>query len=297
MAEQEFVVLFADVSGSMQLYETAGDEAAKSLVIGLQGVLTTLIEDQNGEVQEIIGDEVMARFGSPNHALSCATAIHKCAEQFSRGRPTALQMRIGVHIGSTIIEQERMFGDTVNLAARVASIAQGEQTIITETLIKRADPHWQRLARKFDVTRIKGKSEPVVIYDLPWHQNDLTVIQQAPSTATNNCGVLSLVYNDTTIELKKHEGPFSIGRALTNNLVVNAEPVSRRHTLIEHVRDRFVVTDKSTNGTHVYLNSGEVIYLRREQLPIWGEGQLSLGAPSNQAAGHVVNFSCRREEI
>ncbi|MBX2885018.1 MAG: adenylate/guanylate cyclase domain-containing protein [Granulosicoccus sp.] len=298
MSEQEFVVLFADVSGSMNLYENVGDESAKSLIVGLQAQLSGLIESHDGLVQEIIGDEIMARFEAPDAAIKCAAQIHQSAEEYGLQQKVPVQMRIGLHVGSAIIEEHRLFGDTVNVAARVASIAQGGQTITTESLIQQAGEEWKKVARQFDITRIKGKSEPIVIYDLPWRSTDLTEIQQvAPQgeTAQTRPG-LTLSYAEQQIQLDEYQGSFSIGRALTNNLVVNAEPVSRRHTTIELVRDRFVVTDKSTNGTHVYLDSGEVIYLRREQLPVWGSGQLSLGAPSNQSQGHVVKFQCIQRE-
>ena len=290
MSEQEYVVLFADIAGSMQLYESIGDRSAKSLIIGLQQQLSTLIDRNCGEVQEVTGDEIMARFKLPDHGLRCAQDIHQCAESFSKEKSVSVLMRIGLHIGTAIVEQNRMFGDTVNLASRVAAIAQGGQTITTEALIKRAAPRWMAHARQFDITKIKGKSEPVVVYDLPSRSHDITAIK--PVVASPEKRGLRLTYHKQIIELDEHDGEFSIGRALTNNLVVNAEPVSRRHTTIELIRDRYVVTDKSTNGTHVYLENGETIYLRREQLPFWGQGHLALGAPSNLSVNHVVHFSC-----
>ncbi len=290
MSEQEYVVLFADISGSMLLYQTIGDESAKSLVIELQRQLSQVVQRNAGIVQEIIGDEVMARFERPDDALRCAGDIHQCAEQYGLDISAPILMRVGLHFGKAIIESNRMFGDTVNLASRIASIAQGGQTITTETLIRQSASHWQAQARQFDIARVKGKSEPIVIYDLPRKQKELTIINPvAPPTGKP---ALCLTYNRRSVELEGHEGQFGIGRALTNDLVVNAEPVSRRHTAIELIRDHYVVIDKSTNGTHVYLDNGEMIYLRREQIPIWGTGQLALGAPSNQAENHVVHFFC-----
>ncbi|MEE9322899.1 MAG: adenylate/guanylate cyclase domain-containing protein [Granulosicoccus sp.] len=291
MSEQELVVLFADISGSMQLYETIGDGPAKNLIVNLQQLLSERIRQNQGIVQEIIGDEVMARFDQPDHALRCATEIHQCAEQYGEAQSTPLMMRVGLHFGTAIIEQNRLFGDTVNLASRIAAIAQGGQTITTEALMQQAAAHWKNVARQFDITKVKGKSAPVVIYDLPWRQSELTTIK--PVTLSTEKPSLTLSYNKRSVNLNDHNGEFSIGRALTNDLVVNAEPVSRRHTTIELIRDHYVVTDKSTNGTHVYLHNGEMIYLRRERLPVWGAGQLALGAPSDQAAHHVVEFNCQ----
>ncbi|MBX2825749.1 MAG: adenylate/guanylate cyclase domain-containing protein [Gammaproteobacteria bacterium] len=291
MPESQYTVLFADIAGSMQLYQSAGDERAKSLIVGLQSELTAFIQSCHGTVQDIIGDEIMARFDDVDSALQCASAIHRKTESYGQLHSTPLQMRIGLNTGAAIVEQQRMFGDTVNLAARVAAIATAGQTIITAATLAGAGSCWQTTARQFDVAKVKGKTKPVVVYLLPWREQDLTIINTSASAGSSTAGTLELHYADKTLELEAHEGTFSIGRAVTNDLVVDAEPVSRRHTTIECVRERYVIADNSTNGTHVYLDSGEVIYLRREQLPVWGTGELALGAPSDQARGHVIRFA------
>lgn len=296
MPESQYTVLFADIAGSMQLYQTVGDEQAKSLIVGLQSELTAFIQSCHGTVQDIIGDEIMARFDEVDSALQCATAIHRKAEHFGQSHSTPLQMRIGLNTGAAIVEQQRMFGDTVNLAARVAAIATAGQTIITAATLAGAGSHWQEAARQYDVAKVKGKAEPVVVYLLPWREQDLTVINTSATAGSSSAGSLELRYADRILVLEAHEGTFTIGRAVTNDLVIDAEPVSRRHTTIECIRERYVVADNSTNGTHVYLDSGEVIYLRREQLPVWGSGELALGAPSDQAQGHVIRFAVKARE-
>lgn len=291
MSEQNYVVLFADIAGSMQLYSRLGDEAAKSLVIDLQREQAGLIESAGGVVQEFIGDEVMARFAQCEDAASVAADLHECALQFSETKDVPVQTRIGLHYGPAIVENDRMFGDTVNIAARVASIAKGGQTITTEALVERLSPAGRLFARQYDTTKIKGKEKPLVIYELTWQRSELTTIKNVRGEVSESS--LTLTFGENAVELDLSTDAYSIGRALTNNLVVHGESVSRKHATIEVVRGRFVVSDNSTNGTHVYLSNGEEIYLRREQLPIWGQGVLSLGAPSDEGVDHVVEYNCK----
>ncbi len=301
MSERSYVVLFADISGSMQLYETLGDSAAKTLVTELQRELSLTVDQCGGSVQEIVGDEIMARFTEIDEAIQCAVSIHQSAESFASKTQSNVMMRIGMHWGLAIVEDGRMFGDTVNVASRVSTIAQGGQTVMTEALIENASRRWQAIARRFDTAKVKGKSEPLVVYDIPMKPDEVTTIQTMVKTGT--VMELLLSYGDKSVNFGSEDGVFSIGRALNNDLVVDADSVSRRHVTIERIRDHFVVADKSTNGTHVYISDGEAVYLRREQLPIWGEGQLALGAPAprpNEAgnafvgagAEHIVHFVC-----
>ncbi|MEE9333180.1 MAG: adenylate/guanylate cyclase domain-containing protein [Granulosicoccaceae bacterium] len=302
MSERSYVVLFADISGSMQLYESLGDAGAKTLITELQRQLSLVVDQCGGAVQEIIGDEIMARFVEVDEAIQCASLIHQRAESYARESESGVMMRIGMHWGLAIVENGRMFGDTVNVASRVSTIAQGGQTVMTEAMIERASRSWQAVARRFDTAKVKGKSEPLVVYDIPMKPDEVTVIQ---TVAQGDAAIeLILYYGEKSVNFGSEDGVFSIGRALTNDLVVDADSVSRRHVMIERIRDHFVVADKSTNGTHVYISDGEAVYLRREQLPIWGKGLLALGAPTQRhcdavsgyagnSAEHVVRYSCR----
>jgi len=124
----------------------------------------------------------------------------------------------------------RLFGDTVNLASRVNGIAQGGQTILTEAVLDHAPPAWQGSVRPFDVTTVKGKAEPVQVYDLPWQTDDLTAIvsDNAPGSAAQPVRKQRLVlsYRDAETDLSDLDAPFSIGRAITNNLIVHATATS-----------------------------------------------------------------------
>ena len=73
-------------------------------------------------------------------------------------------------------------------------------------------------------------------------------------------------------------------------MVVNDTMASREHARIECRRDKFVLTDQSTNGTYVITSDGPA-YLRREETALTGEGKISFGREIADA-DEVVNFTC-----
>ncbi len=294
MSEHATTVLFADLSGSVPLYEAIGDAAAKAIVVDLQSALCNLVIEYGGTVHEIIGDEIMCLFEQAEPAILCAAQIHHVAADYCESTdvslPTALEMRIGVHSGSAIFEDDRVFGDTINTAARIMSVAQARQTITTEAVLSQLPQELRQSAREFDKITLKGKSVPTQIFDVPWRLQDLTQIQHNNSVSTLSC--IELAHADQTVPVTTAECPAYLGRAINSVIVVDNDPVSRRHASIQYLRGRFVLSDQSTNGTYVYPDKGETIYLRREQLPLWGSGRISLGTPADEARDHIIFYHC-----
>src|SRR2546423_3669670 len=92
-------VLFADVSGSTQLYESAGDARAAKAIASCVQALREATELAGGQVIKEIGDEVMATFPSPDAAASAATRMHLAVEALPPVNETKLGVRIGFHFG------------------------------------------------------------------------------------------------------------------------------------------------------------------------------------------------------
>ena len=243
-----------------------------------------------GLVQEIVGDEVMFRFESVDRSVSCACQIQETAEIYSveTGRP--LSVRIGLHYGPSIIEEGRMFGDTVNTAARMADIALGGQIITSEELVRNLRVELRAMARLFDKVKVKGKQEALVVYDLLWKQTNITLISPERVPKIERAPKFVLKYVDQIYKLNTWQMPFTIGRNPENDLVIERDSVSRRHASIEFNRGHFVLIDTSTNGSYVHPDEGESIFLRREALPLWGRGQISLGSSSSEK--YMIHFDC-----
>lgn len=288
---QTFTILFVDVAGSVALYESLGDLEAKDRITRLQERIGAIAAECGGTVHEIIGDELMLRFDAACDGARGALAIQHVVAAFASQTGTRLEVRIGLHCGETITEGDRMFGDTINVASRVAAIARGGQIITTQAVVDELPESLRELVRQFDSAPVKGKREPLLIYDLPWQPQDLTEI--APmALAESVTQTLTLSSGGPDCTLTAGQLGFTIGRDPESDLVVNWPSVSRHHATVGYARGRFVLCDSSTNGTYVTLQDDRVVFLRRESLPLWGKGRLALGAPADEGVGHTIDYLC-----
>jgi len=121
---RQTTVLFADVSGSTQLYETAGDDAAHDAIGLCIGRLSQAAASTGGRVLKTMGDEVMVLFPTADAAANGASEMHAAVDTLPPVYGTKLGVRIGFHSGPVIQRDNDVFGDTVNLAARLVDQAQ-----------------------------------------------------------------------------------------------------------------------------------------------------------------------------
>lgn len=176
---KKYVVAFADIVGSTRLYESAGDDLAKALVTGIQSEIAAVVSRAGGVVHEIVGDEVMFLFDDVNPGVACACQLQQAVESFSAARGLRISVRIGLHFGPAIMDQGRLFGDTVNTAARMAGIARGGQIVVTQAVVEDLTGIRRTLVRRFDQVRVKGKAEELVVFDLLWRLTNVTEIRPA----------------------------------------------------------------------------------------------------------------------
>jgi adenylate cyclase len=89
-------------------------------------VLTTLIQQHNGKVLDSPGDNLLAEFVSVVDAVQCAVAVQKEIKAYNDELPEnrRMQFRIGINLGDVIQEEERIYGDGVNVAARLEGLAE-----------------------------------------------------------------------------------------------------------------------------------------------------------------------------
>ena len=281
-------VMFADVAGSTMLYEELGDRQAKDLIGHALGIAVAATEKHGGVLVKTIGDEVMCRFPSADSAIRCAIAIQESLREEVPGQ-RRLHMRMGLHWGPVIYEHGDVFGDAVNVAARMSAIARAGQIITTQAAINTLSTVLADKARLVDDTRVKGKQNSLAIYELVWEEDNLTALAAAQVSAENS-NVLHLEYRGTRLELPAN-GSISLGRGENCDLFINSPLASRLHGRIESRRGRFIYIDQSTNGSFVLTEDGKSVYLKREELTLYGHGMISLGEAVKTGGEYLVRYS------
>jgi class 3 adenylate cyclase len=290
----EVSILFADVCGSTRLYETLGDQRAQAVIGECIMFMLDVVERHRGTLVKTIGDEIMVRFDDPDDGIRAAMQIQEHNEAGRHYAGQRISLRAGIHHGPAILDDGDVFGDAVNVAARMAGIAKASQIITTGDTVRHLDPELRAMAREFDRTTVKGKSEVLTICEMLWEADDVTTMNM-PSRTQRPAEDVVLVLNIARQEQRISsvvQPVFTLGRGSQADLVVPAPLASRVHCRFEFRRGKFVLVDQSTNGTFVRTADGENVYLRREELLIWGTGFLSLGEEIVQRNEHLIRFSC-----
>jgi len=287
-------IMFSDIVGSTRLYETLGDTDAAECVNQCISLMSDIVRSFNGVVVNTIGDEIMCKFTSADHAVIAANRIH---EVFSAGPmdgfDVKISLRIGIDYGDVVSRDEDIFGDVVNVAARIANIAVGNQTIISEKVLMGLSYEQRTKTRKYDRIAVKGKSDLLTLFEVMREDRDVTIMRSSiTSTYANLVQSLHLVYQGKSVTVQSNSKPFVIGRSITSDLVVDADLVSRIHAHCAYRRGKFILIDQSTNGTFVKTAEGREVYLRREEIPLVGRGVISLGESSRADNGQILQFIC-----
>ena len=133
-------ILYADVAGYSRL--TGADEVGthKQLSEGLD-LISGGIESAGGRVVHYAGDAVLAEFSSGVAAVEAAVDIQKRLDSRSAGVPDdqRLSFRIGVNLGEVIVDRDDIYGDGVNVAARLESLAEPGGLCISEDVYRQID--------------------------------------------------------------------------------------------------------------------------------------------------------------
>lgn len=270
-------VMFADICRSTDLFSELGDTAAAEIIQQALKSASLIIESNSGKVLRTQGDDVLCLFGGPAGAFKTALEIHRNARTLFSGIATGLEMRIGIHTGPVLLSAKEVLGDTVNITARLCNFAKGGQTIASSFAAKslRTDP--PGLFRSLGDVQLKGKPEPLVLFELLDRDQQDEITQVGPVRRTEPASSrLSIAFNGRAITLDFRLVRFLLGRHDDCDLVLNNPLVSRHHAEIRYLGKDFVLTDFSTNGTLV-IRDGRRRMLQHSQLALRGRGSIFLG--------------------
>ncbi len=277
----ESTILFADISGSTKLYETLGDEAALVLVGDCLQLLHLLGQKFQGQVVKTIGDEIMIRFPNPSLAAQAAFEMQDQATLFFLNRKVVSGLKVGFNHGA-VIEQEDgdVFGDAVNVAARMVQLAKRNQILTPVETVQQIDPGLPLQKRLVDRTLIRGKQEPVEVYEILVHASDATIVGGAvtPPVEPPTAMRLRLQFRDEVRYLDEQNHSLSLGRAPDNDLVIRSDQVSRQHGRIEFRRGKFILVDQSANGTHIKPRGEPPLHIRRDEFILQNQGTIHPGS-------------------
>lgn len=292
-------IIFSDIAGSSLLYKQLGDDKANTAISRCVAMMSEQVRRHHGVVVKTIGDEVMARFESAEKACAAGIAIQLNAHNDANG----LNIRIGAAYGTAILKNNDVFGEVVNDAAAIARVAKAHQFLVSQAFANEiGDLNDTFTLHPFDKIAMKGSQQISVIHRVDWEPSDVTfnatqVIEVGVMPQMPKIPQIDITYlrHDSILashSVKPNDTPFCVGREKQIcKLAVPTTFASRDHFNIEHRRGKFILTDRSTNGTYIKEDGTETVYLRREEMPLRGSGIISMGQPPGEAE-HIIRFQC-----
>ena len=291
---EKLAVLFADICGSTALYDKLGDNMARRLIAQCIAKMAVEIAAHSGTLIKTIGDEVMCIFPRVEDAMNAACAMQRTVEHTDFESSVPMHIRVGFNYGEVIREGGDVFGDTVNVAARVAAITRASQIMTTQAAVNALPPDLRERTRQIMRTEFKGKQEQFDISIVIWEMDDMMstrigtpVFRKSP----DNIDEMSLRYRDRSIRVNKERPSVVLGRGETSDIAVQNGFASRQHIRIELRFGKFVAVDQSTNGTYIRFSDGSTVCLKREEMILRGSGSISLGQSYAENPGELVEFS------
>ena len=178
MKQSVRTVVFADLTGSTGLFESAGNMAATQIVTDCTHTLGRHLARAGGHVVKYLGDGVLVLFDDAVAAVEAASHMQDLLQEFVP--PGMLRSSLGVKTGierGPIVEHDGdCYGDAVNVAARLSDRAQAGETLIGESVFACMPEPLRIACHSLDRISIKGKAEPMRVWRIDWARTAETTL-------------------------------------------------------------------------------------------------------------------------
>jgi hypothetical protein len=246
-----------------------------------------------------IGDEVMCVFPSADLAVLAASDMQT---QVAAAKPGnhPVSIHVGLHYGPVLVEEDDVFGDTVNIAAYLAAVATPEQILTTEATERSLSAALKSCVRPIFHTVLKGAEAETKVYQVLWRTDNVGLTDvnlHSGKIIPGDTGSLVLTLGEERVRVDQWRIGILAGRSKECDFVVSDKFASRKHFTIKLVRTHFYLFDHSINGTFVSLESGEEVHVLRRELLLDGSGEVCLGHSRTEQPAEVISFERDRRSM
>jgi len=172
--KKDIVIMFCDIAGSTSFFENYGDIEGRAMVKRFTSLAFPIIKSHKGRVIKTMGDGILASFDDPFSACECAIELQNKIWNVNKQKESKYQLlvRVAMHYGKVVIDQDDVYGDVVNVAARVESKTKAQQIFISEPLFDKVKEKAKLEFFSAGNFSFKGKSKPVQLFRLRWGEHE-----------------------------------------------------------------------------------------------------------------------------
>ena len=248
-----------------------------------------------------LGDGMVCAFKDADDAFRAACEIQEAALAAETGEAPKLTIKVALNWGTVVTERGDVFGDTVNVCARLVSLAGPHHVLTTQETVDTLSQPLRSRCRHLYPLSVRGRVEKVEVSEVLWRFDDPDVTEELSRSALKAAvrvdWILKLTYSgDTTVV--EPSGSIRLGRGQANDVVVPSSLASRVHARIYGRGGNFVIVDQSANGTYVAIDGHtRELQLRREEAVLGERGYIGLGGPASGTGDHVLRYRLERRKL
>ena len=251
-----------------------------------------------GVIVKTLGDGMVCEFREPDAAFRAACAMQEAAGRVDAKDKGGLKIKVGYTFGPVVLKDNDVFGDTVNVCARLVSLANPQQVLTTRQTVDALSDALRARCRELYATKVRGRQGEVMVCEVAWRSDpDQTRVNTLGLDSSPKAGwsyVLKLTYAGETHTVDE-AATARIGRDSSNEVVVATENASRLHARIFTRDGHFVIVDQSTNGTFLKVDGAErEVRLRRGEAVLGERGWIGVGKSAASHGDHVVRYRLER---
>ena len=205
--------------------------------------MRAVVAQHCGRVIKTIGDEVMCVVPGADNGCLAAMDMQLKVSALSEKGGVKCAIRVGWNYGPVIEENGDVFGDTVNVAARMVSLAKAMQIITTRATVEQLPPLLRSSARLIAALAVKGKSDDVPVCEIIWQDSDELTMTTPSIMAALRSSRLHRRYGAAQRALTLSDEGVLIGRDAACQVVVHDRMASRQHARIDMRQGKFVLVD------------------------------------------------------
>lgn len=289
-------ILLADISGSTRLYEAVGDAEAQWLISQELARLRTALRDQEGIFVRAKGDDVLGYFEDPEKAFRAVRTM------VSQPADSVLSVHAGLNFGPAVLAEGEIFGEAVNLTARLAGLANGGEVLMTRSLLDQLPGSETTGVRPLERIQPKGVSAPIEVFSLVDDESAVRTQsidvpeayrEKSRSRSQEPKVAVFLTYGDCRRRCREAES-LLIGRAKECAILLPHPWISRKHAVVTVRASKVILEDRSAGGTYVTTNGGHEVFLLRESMMLTGKGLLSPAVGIGEPDADPIQFEISR---
>jgi len=287
--QRKLFIMFADISGSSQLFERLGDTEAMHAIERCLKRMSRSIESYRGRTVQIVGDELLAAFESAEDISNAAIDMQQRVADLPPVSGLKLTIRIGLHCGLVSDEDGELSGEVVTSTARIVGIARRDQILCSADLANDLGPQSPIKLRPMpDASDIVENGRKLDISQIEWLA--YPVAGQFSSLSIMPVARLCVHYLGQAHLLDDKMRVLTMGRDLGNKVHIDDRKASRSHARIEKRNNGYYLVDMSTNGTYVSFAGRQEVLVRRNEILLDANGCISFGASKSDPGAAQANF-------